>query len=95
MKRFAFILIIPIWLIAIIIPLFSSCTSDDEKEEKDEYELLYDCWWTNDLYGEDYDYEEFHFYRDGVGEYLRLKPKSVIRISRCCMAVRNPSAFPI
>jgi DNA-directed RNA polymerase subunit RPC12/RpoP len=27
-------------------------------------------------------------------EYKPLKPKSVIRISRCCMAVRNPSVFP-
>lgn len=24
-----------------------------------------------------------------------IKPKSVIRISQCCMAVRNPLAFPI
>ena len=27
--------------------------------------------------------------------YRCFKPKSVIRISQCCMAVRNPSTFPI
>ena len=33
---------------------------------------------------------------DAIKEFVdAVYPKSVIRISRCCMAVRNPSAFPI
>lgn len=28
-------------------------------------------------------------------KHLNFEPKSVIRISQCCMAVRNPLSFPI
>ena len=57
----------------VMVCLLSSC-SDKEDENTNGYQQLYSGWWDIDHEGDDdYDYDEYQFFEDGVGTFSSLK----------------------